>query len=109
MFKCDVIGVWLVEGVPKQRTVLCFLGTNLTRCFLAFVGDIWKLFKRYEREVCSQASISIQFYPFIYRIYEAYDSDTDVETQDTDKFWDDPTANTKLSYAGSADFNHYSS
>ncbi|XP_015778180.1 PREDICTED: poly(ADP-ribose) glycohydrolase-like [Acropora digitifera] len=44
------------------------------------VGDVWKLMRRYGKEMRAASSVTIKLYPFIHELQDKYECDTDDES-----------------------------
>lgn len=47
---------------------------------ISFAGDVWKLMRRYGKEMRAASSVTIKLYPFMHELQDKYECDTDDES-----------------------------
>lgn len=62
---------------PSESSVLPSCSDlNVISC----AGDVWKLMRRYGKEMRAASSVTIKLYPFIHELQDRYECDTDDES-----------------------------
>lgn len=47
---------------------------------ISFAGDVWKVMRRYGKEMHAASSVTIKLYPFMHELQDKYECDTDDES-----------------------------